>query len=118
MIPQNCASPLIEIRFNTMIGGVKRLAICSDLNLEFGVINPAYSGRKTRFTYLDCDSYPYFDAAVKVDLTRYGGEDDEQGPIMGRRDFGEGMYGGEPFFVAARDANSEDNDYILCLVGD
>jgi 9-cis-epoxycarotenoid dioxygenase len=118
VIPQNTASHLTEIRFDTMTGGVKRRAICSDLNLEFGVINPEYSGHKTRFAYMGCGSYPYFDAVVKVDLTRYGGEDDEQGPIVGRQDFGEGMFGGEPFFLAAKDANSEDHGYILCLVGD
>jgi carotenoid cleavage dioxygenase-like enzyme len=55
MIPQNCASRPTEIRFDMMTGSVKRRAIRSDLDLEFGVINPAYSGRKTRFVYLGCN---------------------------------------------------------------
>jgi 9-cis-epoxycarotenoid dioxygenase len=117
-IPQSCTSRLTEIRFNTATGDVKRRAICSDLDLELGVINPAYAMRKSRYAYMGCGRYPYLDAVVKVDLTRSDGEDGERGPIVGRRDFGEGKYGGEPFFIAARDANSEDHGYILCLVGD
>ena len=37
--------------------------------------------------------------------------------VVGKREFGEGKYGGEPCFVGARGANSEDHGYLLCLVG-
>jgi 9-cis-epoxycarotenoid dioxygenase len=108
---------LTELRFDPASGTVKSRAICSGPELEFGVINPAYTARKSRYAYLACGRYPNLKGVVKVDLTRDEGPG-KPSPIVGKREFGPGKFGSEPCFVAAREARSEDHGYLLCLVGD
>ena len=65
--------------------------------------------------YCALGAFPNFNGVVNLDLNQEGST---QESIVARRDFGEGKFGGEPFFVAARGASSEDHGYLLCLVGD
>ena len=114
-IPLAVSFGVSEIRFNTRSGSVKRRAICSGVELELGVINQNYIGRKTRYAYCALGAFPNFNGVVKLDLTAEGST---QESIVARREFGEGKFGGEPFFVPVRGATSEDHGYLLCLVGD
>ena len=114
--PFNIGFGLVEIRLDTSTGSVKPRTICSGIDLELGVFNQAYIGRKTRYAYYAvCTDLFLLTGVVKLDLM-------QKGPghecIVGRRDFEEGKYIGEPWFVQASGANSEDHGYLLCIVGD
>ena len=115
--PFNVEFALFEIRFDTRTGGVKRRRLCSGIELEFGVYNQKYTGRKTRYAYFAARSNLFFTGVVKLDLTREEGSGGQE-CIVAKREFGEGKNVGEPWFVEARGANSEDHGYLLCIVGD
>ncbi|MCO5600403.1 hypothetical protein L7F22_054515 [Adiantum nelumboides] len=130
---------LTEVRLNLVDGStsMKRL---SNENLEFGTFNLNYTGRKMRYAYLAVGSYPEMTGIVKVDLEAHGEGVDSC--IVGRRDFGKGCHGNEPFFVPKMEIQDkecddmsdvkssskscedrgkgveEDDGYVLCLVHD
>ena len=60
--------------------------------------------------YCALGAFPNFNGVVNLDLNQEGST---QESIVARRDFGEGKFGREPFFVVARGARG----YLLCLVG-
>ena len=108
---------LSEIRFDTRTGSVKWTPLCSGIELEFGVYNQKYTGRKMRYVYYATRSNLLFTGVVKLDLTLEEGSGGQE-CIVAKREFGEGKHVGEPWFVEARGANSEDHGYLLCIVGD
>ena len=122
--PFNLGFGLVEIRFDTRTGSVKRRPICPGIELEFGVYNQNYTGRKTRYAYCAARSNLLFTGVVKLDLMMLEEEDREGSRgaghecIVAKREFGEGKNVGEPWFVGATGPNSEDHGYLLCIVGD
>ncbi|OMO51613.1 Carotenoid oxygenase [Corchorus capsularis] len=86
-------------------------SLLSGKNLEFGSVNPQYVGKKSRFGYLGInDQAMKMTGVVKIDL--------EAGYEVGRRLFGPGCYGGEPFFVknTTKSDDDEDDGYLMCFV--
>ena len=79
---------------------------------EFPVINGAYSGRKTKYSYHvvfdDCIEQR-FSALVKYDLETGTSE---------RHDFPQGVYGSEPAFAPRINASSEDDGYLISFTVD
>lgn len=109
---------LVErVRIDMRTGTVSRKPL-SSRNLDFGVVNPAYVGRKNRFLYAAVgDPMPKVSGLVKLDLSG----SDCQDSIVASRMFGPGCSGGEPFFVAREPENAEaeeDDGYLLNYVHD
>ncbi|KAG9456187.1 hypothetical protein H6P81_000695 [Aristolochia fimbriata] len=105
-----------KIRIDLKTGLVKRTPVAAD-NLEFGVINPSYAGKRNRYAYMAAgDPLPKASGLVKLDLETGRGD-----CVVARREYGEGCYGGEPFFVA-RDPDeaeaAEDDGYVVSYVHD
>ncbi|GMP66267.1 hypothetical protein CsSME_00026689 [Camellia sinensis var. sinensis] len=107
-------SVLSEIRFNLKTGKSSRRPIMSEtdqVNLEAGMVNRNYLGRKSQFAYLAiAEPWPKVSGFAKVDLST--GE-------VKKHNYGNEKYGGEPLFLP-RDPNSvsEDDGYILAFVHD
>ncbi|KAJ4953170.1 hypothetical protein NE237_030002 [Protea cynaroides] len=106
-----------KVRIDLKTGIVTRFPV-SARNMEFGVINPGYVGKKTRYSYLGIgDPLPKISGVVKLDLS--GSEHKER--TIACRMFGEGCYGGEPFFVAKSrepgnsevNMEAEDDGYVV-----
>ncbi|KAJ4952324.1 hypothetical protein NE237_029156 [Protea cynaroides] len=106
-----------KVRIDLRTGIVTRFPV-SARNMEFGVINPGYVGKKTRYAYLGIgDPLPKISGVVKLDLS--GSEHKER--TIACRMFGEGCYGGEPFFVAKSrepgnsevNMEAEDDGYVV-----
>ncbi|WCJ29017.1 9-cis-epoxycarotenoid dioxygenase NCED1 chloroplastic [Euphorbia peplus] len=109
---------LIEkVRINLKTGIVTRDPV-SARNLDFAVINPAYTGKKNRFVYAAIgDPMPKISGVVKLDVSNGGRRE----CTVARRMFGERCYGGEPFFVAREPENpdaEEDDGYVMTYVHD
>ncbi|KAL2901196.1 putative carotenoid cleavage dioxygenase 4 chloroplastic [Bienertia sinuspersici] len=107
---------MIRIDLNT---GVVTRQPLSARNLDFAVINPDYVAKKNRYVYAAVgDPMPKITGVVKMDMSV---AQDQRECIVASRMFGEGCYGGEPFFVAARpddpDAD-EDEGYLVTYVHD
>ncbi|GLT81014.1 hypothetical protein SLA2020_524220 [Shorea laevis] len=106
-----------KVTINLKTGLVKRDPI-STRNLEYGVINPAYVGKKNKYVYAAIgDSLPKFTGVVKLDMSN--GECREG--TVATRIYGQGCYGGEPFFVAKEPDNpeaEEDDGYLVSYVHD
>ncbi|XP_043720518.1 probable carotenoid cleavage dioxygenase 4, chloroplastic [Telopea speciosissima] len=109
-----------KVRIDLKTGMVMRFTV-SSRNMDFGVINPGYVGRETRYSYLAAgmgDGSKKISGVVKLDLS--GSEHRER--TVACRMFGEGCYGGEPFFVAREPGNShveaEDDGYVVTFMHD
>ncbi|KAI9083937.1 hypothetical protein K1719_034195 [Acacia pycnantha] len=107
-----------KVRIDLKTGIVTRQPI-SARNLDFAVINQAYLGKKNKFVYAAVgDPMPKISGVVKLDVSR--GEE-RRDCTVGCRMFGEGCYGGEPFFVARdiEDQEAEEDDgYVVTYVHD
>ncbi|KAK6270377.1 hypothetical protein POUND7_007482 [Theobroma cacao] len=103
---------LEKVKINIEIGNVCR-NILSTRNLELGSINTAYIGKKTRYAYLGVlEETPKTSGLVKIDL--------ETGNEVGRRFYGLGCFGGEPYFVrrnSDEDVECEEDDgFVMTYV--
>ncbi|KAJ3669972.1 hypothetical protein LUZ60_010296 [Juncus effusus] len=112
-------SVLSEIRLNPQTGKSTRKPILGpsdQVNLEAGMVNKNFLGRETRFAYLAiAEPWPKVSGFAKVDLS------------TGKTKkflYGNGRYGGEPYFVSKQQCNwgslvkGEDEGYVLCFVHD
>ncbi|XP_057965157.1 probable carotenoid cleavage dioxygenase 4, chloroplastic [Malania oleifera] len=108
-----------KVRIDLKRGRVWRHPL-SARNLDFGVINPAYVGKKSRYVYAGVgDPMPKISGVVKVDMAV--SEGDRQECTVATRMYGAGCYGGEPFFVAREPDNpeaEEDDGYVLSYIHD
>ncbi|KAF6158845.1 hypothetical protein GIB67_012488 [Kingdonia uniflora] len=105
-----------KVKINMKTGIVSRFPI-SARNLDFGVINPTYLGKKNRYGYAAVgDPMPKISGVVKLDWS----QGEHQECIVASRMFGRGCYGGEPFFVAKDSENTgdEDDGYVVTYVHD
>uniref|UniRef100_A0A1D1Z999 Putative carotenoid cleavage dioxygenase 4, chloroplastic n=1 Tax=Anthurium amnicola TaxID=1678845 RepID=A0A1D1Z999_9ARAE len=105
------------VRVDTKTGAVSRAPLSAG-NLDFGVINPAYQGRRSRYAYLGVgEPQPKVAGVVKLDMEKKGKEGGDC--VVARRMYGLGSFGGEPFFVAAPDEGGEEDDgYLVTYVHD
>ncbi|PKA50879.1 9-cis-epoxycarotenoid dioxygenase NCED1, chloroplastic [Apostasia shenzhenica] len=113
---ENLRSELTEIRLNLRTGRSSRRPVLADrnMNLEVGMVNRNLLGRKTRFAYLAiAEPWPKVSGFSKVDLA--GGE-------VRNFVYGDGKFGGEPYFVPATGSSGaaacEDEGHVLALVHD
>lgn len=114
---ESLKSVLTEIRLNLKTGKSQRRPIIEDpskqLNLEAGMVNRNLLGMKTRYAYLAiAEPWPKVSGFAKVDLST---------GLVKKFIYGDGCYGGEPYFVP-RDVSSsperEDDGYVLSFVHD
>ncbi|ERM94748.1 probable carotenoid cleavage dioxygenase 4, chloroplastic [Amborella trichopoda] len=102
------------VRLDLKTGAVTRRPV-STMNLEFGIINQRFLGRKNRFAYMSIGApMPKIKGVVKLDLEREGkGE-----CVVAQRVYEEGWFGSEPAFVAKRqsDSESEDDGYVVAFL--
>lgn len=106
-----------KVRIDLKTGIVTRNPV-SARNLDFGVINPAYLGKKHRFVYAAIgDPMPKISGVVKLDVSKR----ERQECTVASRIYGPRCYGGEPFFVAREPENpeaEEDDGYVVTYVHD
>ena len=109
-----------KIRIDLKTGIITRRPL-STRNLDFGVINPLYVGKKNRFVYAGVgDPMPKISGVVKLDVS----QEERRDCIVATRLFGPNCYGGEPFFVPRERENSdetaaeEDDGYVVSYVHD
>ena len=84
--PFNITFGLCELRLNIRTGSVEPTALCSELELEVGVINPKYMGRTGRYAYYALRGSLFFKGVVKLDLMLEGPREE---CVVGKREFGE-----------------------------
>ncbi|KAK3200217.1 hypothetical protein Dsin_007407 [Dipteronia sinensis] len=106
-----------KVRIDLKTGIVTRNPM-SARNLDFGVINQAYVGKKNKYVYAAVgDPMPKISGVVKLDVSK--GE--RQECIVATRLYGGACYGGEPFFVPKQPDNpeaEEDDGYVVSYVHD
>ncbi|KAM3322582.1 hypothetical protein P3S67_003733 [Capsicum chacoense] len=106
-----------KVKIDLKTGIVSRHPI-SSRNLDFGVINPAYVGKKNKYIYAAIgDRPPKLKGIAKLDISI--AEVDRRDCIVACRLFGEGCFGGEPFFVAKNPdypTADEDDGYVMSYV--
>ncbi|KAI3468520.1 hypothetical protein Pfo_030885 [Paulownia fortunei] len=90
----------------------------STKNLEFGVINPAYAGKKNKYVYATIiDQMPKAAGVVKLDLSLL--MVDCSDCTVASRLYGPSCYGGEHYFVPREPDNpaaEEDDGYLVTYV--
>nr|WQF66842.1 carotenoid cleavage dioxygenase CCD4.2 [Verbascum sinuatum] len=106
-----------KVKIDLKTGRVSRHPI-STRNLDFGVINPAFVGKKNKYVYAAVgDPMPKVSGVVKLDVSV--SEGDRRDCIVASRLFGPGCFGGEPFFVSRQPENpnaDEDDGYVVTYV--
>ncbi|KAJ6413676.1 hypothetical protein OIU84_006475 [Salix udensis] len=106
-----------KVRIDLRTGIVTRNPV-SARNLDFGVINPAYLGKKNRYVYAAIgDPMPKISGVVKLDVSRGSRRE----CTVASRIYGPRCFGGEPFFVARVPENpeaEEDDGYVVSYVHD
>ncbi|KAL3651027.1 putative carotenoid cleavage dioxygenase 4, chloroplastic [Castilleja foliolosa] len=106
-----------KVRIDLRNGMVSRHPI-STMNLDFGVINPAFVGRKNKYLYAAVgDPMPKVSGVVKLDVSV--SNKDRRDCTVASRMFRPGCFGGEPFFVARQPDNpnaDEDDGYVVTYV--
>ncbi|PIN07928.1 Beta, beta-carotene 15,15'-dioxygenase [Handroanthus impetiginosus] len=106
-----------KVKIDLKRGMVSRHPV-STRNLDFGVINPAFVGRKHKYVYAAVGNpLPKVSGVVKLDVSVSDG--DRRDCIVASRLFGPGCFAGEPFFVAREPDNSnadEDDGYVVAYV--
>ena len=101
-----------KVKIDLKSGMVSRTPV-SAKNLDFGIINPAFMGKKNKYGYAAVgDPMPKISGVVKLDWSS------KEGKEVGCRMFGKGCYGGEPFFVPKTDGEEEDDGYLVSYVHD
>lgn len=100
-----------KVSINVETGIVTRKPL-SARNLDFGVINNEYIGKINRYVYAAVgDPMPKISGVVKIDVLK--------GEEVGCRMYGEGCYGGEPFFVGREEGNGDEDDgYLVSYIHD
>lgn len=104
---------LYEWRFDLASGQTRERVIDDVLNTEFPVINSAYQGRRTRFSYNvmfpvgDAGDDPRFSGLVKYDLESGGYVAYSAGPRY---------FYNEPGFAPRDASEGEDDGYLVTLV--
>ncbi|KAH7510969.1 hypothetical protein FEM48_ZijujUnG0059800 [Ziziphus jujuba var. spinosa] len=104
-----------KVRIDLKTGIVSRCPISAS-NLDFAVINQSYVGKKNKYVYAAVgDPMPKISGVVKLDVSR----GDRQRCTVARRMYGQGCYGGEPFFVPRnRHHEEEDDGFLVSFVHD
>lgn len=106
-------SVLSEIRLNLKTGKSSRKPIVApenQVNLEAGMVNKKFLGRKSQFAYLAiAEPWPKVSGFAKVDLS--------SGQVK-KFIYGDHKYGGEPLFLPRDGAEREDDGHILAFVHD
>ncbi|XP_015084378.1 probable carotenoid cleavage dioxygenase 4, chloroplastic [Solanum pennellii] len=104
-----------KVKINLNSGVVSRHPI-STRNLDFGVINPTYVGKKNKYVYAAIGyPPPKLSGIVKLDVSI--AEVDRRDCIVACRMFGESCFCGEPFFVAKNNLEAnEDDGYVMLYV--
>ncbi|KAK4422449.1 putative carotenoid cleavage dioxygenase 4, chloroplastic [Sesamum alatum] len=86
--------------------------------LDFGVINPAYAAKKSRYIYAAEGGSGIKRAGLaKVDLSLSTANSDDC--VVASRLYGPGCFGGEPFFIAREPDNpaaEEDDGYLVTYI--
>jgi len=98
-------------RFNLKTGETREETLFDEYPVEFGMINPAFAGRKNRYVY-DVTAKPgwfLFNGLVKHDLETGRAE---------RLYFGDDRYGSEAPFVPRNGAVQEDDGYLISFITD
>lgn len=108
-----------KVTINLKTGLVFRQPI-SARNLDFGVINPNFMGKKNQYVFAAVgDPWPKVSGIVKLDISQ--SENDHRECIVASRMFGTNSFCGEPFFVARQPDNpqaDEDDGYVVTYVHD
>ncbi|XP_073135743.1 probable carotenoid cleavage dioxygenase 4, chloroplastic [Henckelia pumila] len=107
------------VRIQLQTGFVSRFPLAT-WNLDFCVINPAFVAKKNKYVYGAIgDPMPKISGVVKLDVSVSDG--DRRDCTVASRLFGQGCFGGEPFFVAREpnDPNADEDDgYLVTYVHD
>ncbi|GAA0139223.1 oxygenase [Lithospermum erythrorhizon] len=111
-------SVMMKIKIDLKTGVISRQRL-SSMNLEFGVINPAYVSKKNKYVYACVNApAPKMGGVVKLDISMAEQEGDHD-CVVASRMYGNGCYGGETYFVAKEIDNpnaEEDDGYIMTFV--
>ncbi|XP_068647708.1 probable carotenoid cleavage dioxygenase 4, chloroplastic [Aristolochia californica] len=99
-----------KVKINLKTGEVQRIRLAE--NLDWGVINPGYTGKKSRYVYMARAT-----GVAKLDMDADGGEN----CVVAEREWGPDCFAGEPFFVARHpdDGDAEEDDgYVVTFMHD
>ena len=98
-------------RFNLKTGDTNEAWLDDDFT-EFPLINSRFTGRKSRYSYIqhfDNSSIMRFDGIVKYDT--------EKGTST-KHWYGEGKFGSEAPFIPSENGTAEDDGYVISFVSD